>query len=314
MKKAILPVLLILLSIPVFAQEQDLSGLECTIRLYDKAIYYPDSSLMVKITLSNNSAKGISFKIADRKLFSFDFDVRTMANAKVTESDFFISHRMQNQPVFYREIMLLPGEEYSVIEDLKDYRQLEQPGTYVVQAVFYPYLGNEDIAIRSNRLLVTVNPGMDILRESEVRVEQQTREILKAQPLPPDLVVKSVIEARQKNQWEKFFLYIDVEALYTRDRSRKAAYLKAGEEERLKMLDKFKKELASSVVDRDIIVIPQEYEIVKTQYTKKEGEVVVIEKFDYGTYKEVKEYTYMLRKKDDIWYITDYNVHNMGTE
>ncbi|MEM5947927.1 hypothetical protein WKV44_05175 [Spirochaetia bacterium 38H-sp] len=314
MKKAFLPILLILLTTTLGAQEQDLSGLDCSIRLYDKAIYYPDSSLMVKITLTNNSAKGISFKIADRKLFSFDFDIRTMSNARVAESDFFITHRLQNQPVFYREIMLLPGEEYAVIEDLRDYRQLDQPGTYVVQALFYPQLGNKDLVIKSNRILVTIHPGMDILREAEIRVEEQTREILTAQPMPPDMVVKNVIEARQKNQWERFFLYMDIESLFMRDRSRKAAYLKAGEEERLRMLDTFRKELTSSVVDRDIIVIPQEYEIVKTEYTQKEGKVVVIEKFDYGTYKEVKEYTYMLKKKDNIWYITDYNVHNMGTE
>ncbi|AEJ61469.1 hypothetical protein Spith_1199 [Spirochaeta thermophila DSM 6578] len=294
---------------------QDVSGLEFSIRLYNQRIYYPDSPIQIKITLTNAGARDISFKIADQRIHSFGFDMRTISNTRVPESEFFITHRIQNQPVFYRTITLLPGEEYAIVEDLKDYCAVTEPGVYVIQGLFYPDLyAASSTPIRSNRLILTVHPPMDTLEEAGVRVETQTGEVLKAQPLPPDEVVRTVIEARQKGQWERFFLFIDLEALYTRDRTRRQRYLNAAEEDRIRLLEEFKKGLTQQVVDQDIVLIPQEFEIVKTEYTSREGSVRVIEKFRYPTYTEVKEYTYSLQKRDGIWYIVDYTVQNLRTE
>ena len=67
-------------------------------------------------------------------------------------------------------------------------------------------------------------------------------------------------------------------------------------------------------MDEDILVIPQEFEILNTQYTPSQGTVTVIEKFAYPDYTEVKEYTYYLERRENIWLIVNYEVMNIGTE
>ena len=101
---------------------------------------------------------------------------------------------------------------------------------------------------------------------------------------------------------------------YTRDRTFPPRSFAPRKETGIRLLEEFKKGLTQQVVDQDIVLIPQEFEIVKTEYTSREGSVRVIEKFRYPTYTEVKEYTYSLQKRDGIWYIVDYTVQNLRTE
>ena len=61
-------------------------------------------------------------------------------------------------------------------------------------------------------------------------------------------------------------------------------------------------------------MIPLEYRILRTTYTEYEAEVKVLEKFQYSGFIENKEYTYYLHRDNDIWYINDYDVRNLGTE
>jgi hypothetical protein len=39
-----------------------------------------------------------------------------------------------------------------------------------------------------------------------------------------------------------------------------------------------------------------------------------MQKFDYDGFKMLKEYTYELERRDDIWFIVAYSVRNKGTE
>ena len=66
--------------------------------------------------------------------------------------------------------------------------------------------------------------------------------------------------------------------------------------------------------DETILLIPDEYTIIKTDYTPEKGKVIAILKFQYPGYKEIKEYTYYLHRKDRIWYVYNYEVRNLGTE
>jgi hypothetical protein len=72
--------------------------------------------------------------------------------------------------------------------------------------------------------------------------------------------------------------------------------------------------LSSEKIDEDILMIPTEFEILKTTYTPREAVVEVLQKFAQRGFKEVKRYTYYLYRKDDIWVIYNYETRNMGTE
>jgi hypothetical protein len=86
------------------------------------------------------------------------------------------------------------------------------------------------------------------------------------------------------------------------------------EDRRQDAIARYKDQLKKETVDIDILVIPSEYEIKQTSYTALEAEVTVEEKFQYRDYAELKEYTYYLERRDNIWVVTDYEIVNLGTE
>jgi hypothetical protein len=145
-------------------------------------------------------------------------------------------------------------------------------------------------------------------------MDVETNAILVRERLPPDQVVEYMLTARQKTQWEKFFLYLDLETMISRDPVRHRQWLAESEEGRRRMLARYRSELEEEVTDGDIATIPMEFQIERTAYNAEEGTVVVLEKFKTGNYIERKRYTYYVRRKDDIWIIIDYAVLNLGTE
>ncbi|QQO08301.1 hypothetical protein [Breznakiella homolactica] len=300
---------------PLFGAESDI---DVSIRYFDKRVYYvKNDPILVQLTIANRGTSTYRFKLADERIFSVDFDIRTMANRAVNPTDILVRKRTQNQQVFFREVSVEPGESFSFIEDLRDYGSLDQAGSFIIQAKLYPELLKAPNAppIESNRLSLSLRPvpvsgpgGVPLAMDVE------TNAILVREKLSPDQVVDYLISARQKEQWEKFFLYLDLESMVMRDGVRRRQWLAESEEGRQRMLARYRAELQSAVVDGDISTIPIEYAIERTTYGAEEGTVTVLEKFRVGTYTERKRYTYFLRRKDDIWTVVDYTVLNLGTE
>jgi hypothetical protein len=123
-----------------------------------------------------------------------------------------------------------------------------------------------------------------------------------------------MLNARHRSQWEKFFLYLDLESLYRSVPSRDERFRRMTEEQQRATLGQFRKNLAAETVDEDILVIPASFEILQTAYTPSEGTVTVLERFRYPDYTELKRYTYYLERRDTVWLVTDYEVVNLGTE
>ncbi|MCX7788129.1 MAG: hypothetical protein N2442_10585 [Spirochaetes bacterium] len=288
----------------------------CTIRYYDKKVYYPESDIELKVTLTNQSPNPYLFRISENRAFSVAFEVRNLKNQLLPQAQKFIAQRNSNLPVLFRDISLEPEEEYSFRVNLKEFVQISEPGTYTVQALFYPRLyGNPRIeTVASNILTLVVRPSVAGLEAVKDQIDLQVGEFLKQAALPPDEVVKYVLTARQKSEWNKFFLYIDLESLYQRSPEGARRYKYLSEAERIETLKKFRQQLTETVVDEDILMIPNEFEILKTTYTPREAVVEVIQKFAQKGFKEVKRYTYYLYRKNDVWFIYNYETRNLGTE
>jgi hypothetical protein len=298
----------------------------------------------VQVTITNNSSGPYRFKLADERAFSIDFDVRTTTNRPVEAADWLIRKRTTTQQIYFREVLIEAGESFSFVEDLRDYAFLNQSGAYVVQAKIYPELFQANIvsqesavsqvgaASRGNTSLVSDNSQINIPLESNrlslsvrppliagpdglpLALDVETNAVLVRERLPPDEVVNFILTARQKEQWEKFFLYLDLEAMLSRDSARRRQWLAESEEGRQRMMDRYRRDLQSSVIDGDISMIPKDWIIERTVYGAEEGTVTVIEYFQVGTYTERKRYTYYLHRRDSIWTIVDYVVVNLGTE
>lgn len=336
-------ILLIVISITVFyplgAAE---SGVDFSIRFFDRRIYYIASPsgitqngvrdpIYIQLTITNNSPATYRFKLADERAFSLDFDVKTASNRSLEQADGLIRKRTQYQQVFFREIAVESGESFSFVEDLRNYINVNQSGSMVISARLYPELFRPGMVqtatfnsrdsslseiLESKRLSLSVRPAV-VTGADGVPLEMDiaTNAQLVRERLAPDQVVEYTITARQKSQWERFFLYLDLESMMlSQDSALQRKWAAENEEGRRRMVEQYRRELRNPVTDRTISVVPTGFEIERTQYNSSEGSVSVLQRFKTNNFTELKRYTYHLRQKDNIWTIVDYSVVNLGTE
>ncbi len=295
------------------------SGASVSIKYFDRTMYYPGDAesnpVLVHISIKNNSTETLRFKLADDRMFSVDFYAYTVRNTKLKNTERLVRKRTTNQTVYFREIALESGEEYSFVENLKDYIVIEEPSIYYIELSLYPELyKSKYIELSSNRLSMEVRPSPSASSSSVLPVKAVTAELLKPEEIAPDRVVEQTIIARQKSLWDQYFLYMDVEAMLQRSASQKRKYAASSADERARMLSSYRADLMQSRIDGDIVAVPARFEIEKTVYTKTEGTVTVTEWFKYPNYHEKKSYVYKVRQREGIWQIYDYTVTNLGTE
>ncbi|MCR5080776.1 MAG: hypothetical protein K6B17_05480 [Treponema sp.] len=292
---------------------------EVSIKFYDRTMYYPgdaeNNPVYVYITVANTSAETLRFKVADDKMFSIDFTAFNVKKTQLASTSRLIRKRTSNQTVYFREISLEPGEEYSFRENLKEYLEVKDPSIYYIELRFYPELyRNKENCLISNRLSLEVRPSPTAVASSVLPVETETSVVLQPEEISPDKVVEQTIIARQKSLWDQYFLYMDLEEMLKRDSSRSEKYKISSADERVEMLRAFRASLMTQRVESDIVAIPSKFRIERTSYSETEGTVRVLEWFKNENYFERKRYTYYVRQRDGIWQIYDYTVDILGTE
>ena len=301
----------------------DFSDADISIKYYDRTMYYPgntdENPVFVRVTVSNRGTDTLRFKLADDRMFSVDFSAYTVKNTKIPESKNLTRKRTTNQTVYFREIALESGEEYSFVENVKEYLDISEPSMYYLELNFYPELYRaKENAVLSNRLSLEIRPAPTAASSVKIPVQEKTAVVLQPEKLSPDKVVEETIIARQKSLWDKYFLYMDLEQMLKRSAIAARQYELASADERERMLANYKADLMSERIDRDIVAVPVRFEVERTAYTNQngnvEGTVSVVEWFRYETFEEKKLYTYNVRQRDDIWQIFGYDVDNLGTE
>jgi hypothetical protein len=313
-RKTVTAILVLLaVSFPFWAAAQDTQ--EFSIRFFDQKVYFLGDPIQVEALITNTGIDTLRFKVADNRFFNLDFDVRTPTNIGLDHAKQFTIERNSDQPVFFREMSLAPGEKYGIVVDVTQFAALAGPGQYVVQATFYPELfrGQSPAGMRSNRLTLNVKPPV-VTAEERAVMEAETGALIARQALAPDQVVNWTIAARQKSQWERFFLYLDLESLLRKNPERDRVFRNSTEAQRRQMVDQYRKQIQQMSIQQDISVIPISFEVLKTSYDAADGTVQVLEKFKYPDYTELKAYTYHLKKSEGYWIIWDYEIRNQGTE
>jgi len=314
-------------------------GIDFSIRFFDRRIFHAaNDPIYIQVTLTNNSPFTYRFKLADDRVFSVDFEVRTVTNRLLEPAEELVRRRTLSRQVFFREIAVEPGESFSFVENLRDFVRIGDSGSFVVRAFVYPDLFRPDFArqatatvgsdrrftpmdrslrgvLASSRLNLNIMPplvtGPDGLPTA---MEVATGAILVRERLPPDEVVEYMIRARQRGQWERFFLYLDLNEMIARDPVRRRTWVRESEEGRQRMVEQFRQELQSPTTAEAISLIPTDFLIERTQHTGNEGTVTVRKWFRGIHFTEVKRYTYHLQRRDNIWTIVDFSVVNLGAE
>ena len=130
-----------------------------SIRFSEKKVYFLGDEILVEALVVNTGAATLRFKVAENRVFNLDFDVRDATNVALDHAREFTTQRVSDQPVFFREMSLEPGEQYAIVVDLAKYASFPQAGVYVVQAQFYPelYRTGTSSAVASNRLTLNLS-------------------------------------------------------------------------------------------------------------------------------------------------------------
>lgn len=295
------------------------------VSLHDRRIYQPGSEILVRVTIRNDGAGTYRFKLAEDRRHSVSFELRSLSNRAAAASDSWKRAMASSSPVFYREIALRPGEEYSFVEDLRDYLEVAEPGPYLLHARFWPELfsaaaggagaalATSVAAVASPALSISIRPGSPTPAAAQL-FRADDLSVLRPERIAPDEVVTRTIRARQRGLWNEFFLYLDLERLLKANPEKRRAYDRESDDGRRRMLESYRAELMASTVDNDIVVVPSSFEIVETRYRPAAGTVVAMLRFAYDGFSLLKQYTYELEKRNDIWYIVSYTVLNKGSE
>lgn len=313
---------LVALAAPIAAQDTA-SPANVSIRFFNRAVYYPGNSptepVNVQISISNDGPETLRFKLAEDHAFSLDFFATDARNQPLAHTEEWQRKRNTSRQIYFREISLEPGETYSFVENVKDYLAITGPGMFVLNCAFYPELkrnpDDSESSFKSNRLTLEVKPSPGAAAVRILPVSPTTGDVLQPEAIPPDQVVATIITARQRSQWNQFFIYIDLEKMLARDPAKDRRYRAESEQGRYRMLEDYRSELMNETSnDREISTIPVEFQIERTEYAGNKGTVEVIEWFKYSNFREKKRYTYELESRDGIWRVYGFSVQNLGTE
>lgn len=301
--------------------EAALGGADLSIRFHDRRIYYPGNSptepIMIRVGIANNTPGTIRFKLAEQHFFSLDFAGWKPNNTRLDYTDHYWRRRSDRSSVFFRELSLESGEEYSFTVNLKDYLKIDDPGIYIIEGYFYPELKRLNDAsethVVTNRLTLEVKPSPGPAASRFLPVSPVTAEPLQPQRIPPDEVISYMVTARQQSKWDQYFLYMDIRTMLMRHPGLNQRFRSENEQGQFRMIEEYKQSLSQSRIDRDIVAIPRSFEIEETSYTKTNATVLVKKWFAYQNFEEIKRYTYSLEQRDGIWRVVDYTVDNIGT-
>lgn len=339
-----------------------------TTRYYNKQVYYPNTPILIRVAIRNDSPNDFVMQLADEPILNLDVRVKTLTNLTLQPSEACFTRLSGAQPFVYRLMSLRPGEEYSFDFDIRQFVQIDNPGTYVVELDFIPTqlsatsrmryeslpfgagngsglatgntnwddrlnatiqgkeINNENngvaastpvsfpSAISSNTLGLTIRPSVGNRTMLEQMISEDTGEVLARQPLAPDEVVTYTLDARQKDQWNKFFLYINLESLFLNNTDRNRRYRVADTRTKDYMLETFRTQMINQELELGIAARPYSFKILSVYYTEENAYVITRQVYRQPQYDEVKEYTWFLRKENGSWAIYNYEVKNLGTE
>jgi hypothetical protein len=124
-----------------------------------------------------------------------------------------------------------PGEVFAFNIFLEDVIDIEEPGLYFIQLEFFSGIAGTSEPIKSNIIDLSLRPN---LGASDVQklIDYETGEILRRERKAPDEVVEYTINALQKSEFEKYFLYLDLESIMLKSQDRRERYIRLSAAER----------------------------------------------------------------------------------
>ncbi|MCX8058603.1 MAG: hypothetical protein N3A58_04220 [Spirochaetes bacterium] len=278
-------------------------NLICVIKFSNEQIYYLGKPIVLKIEIINKSYNNYFLQIANDISYNFNFIIISSDGEQIEYKEDYILKKRSIDKVFTKEIMLSPNEAYSVEIDVNQWFDFKKEGMYFIQGVFYPYIDSNERIISQNILKLNLKPKLEGETQIVKKVFQTEVERLKLKEIPPYKILELHLKARQRRDWNEFFLYIDFDSFIMNYPSYRDKYKYASESSRLNIIEDFKNYLISTFYN-DLLY----FEIRKVLIEIDRCKIDTYLEFSYKNYIEKYQAEYYLRLKDQIWLIIGYEI------
>lgn len=286
--------------------------LDVELSFYQEELYFLDSHILLEVRIINKGVTAHSFAVADEIRNSLDVQLRDIHGRLLAPSVQLIRSR-NRQRIQYRDVTLLPGEHLVRITPLNDFAVVPTIGLYSVQAMLYPSLyGETKDFVESTILQLTIRPGVTVHDRTSQAIMATKKEVLIQEDLRPDEIISYTLRARQNSDWNRFFTYLDVEALLLQNPSWKTRYERSSEAIKQEILTEFRSTLEQERIEENITAIPSDFTILKTEYGPVDGTVLTEQIFKQSSFETIKQYRYYF-ERSEYWKIVAYDVLNIGT-
>ncbi len=292
---------------------------------YQKDLFTPESDIWLDMRIANETESVQRFLLGDDKVYNLEFMVKDEFALALEPSLRYLASFSQNRSNYYREIVLSPRDVYIFRINLKDYVDIESAGIYTVDATFFPELVSKSNLINQNDNTVTISSrepliltlfpqDQESLLADSAAVDFNRREVLQRLRLTPDEVIEYTLNAKQKRNWDQYFLYQDLETLLQQNIELRREYRGSSALAQNSIIERYQLELEEVIREDSREYIPIDYTILKTTFTQTEATVIVSSRFKFLQYIENRRYTYDLSKVNDIWMISNINVEIEGAQ
>lgn len=279
------------------------SLIDVFLRFENEEIYFLNSPILVKIEITNKSVNNYFFEVAENLIFTVDFKVYNSYAEQVPYSKFYILSKATKEKVYTRTMLLTPNQSISYTVDISQWFEFKEGGNYYIQGLFYPSIERDQVFLTKNILKLELNPPKNLFPSEETA--KQNVEAKKIQQnlkdIPPYKIVEMALKARIDHNWDLYFTFFDFDSYIIQYSKYKNIYLYASEQERLKIIEDFKKERISEFYN-DLV----HYEIKKSIIEKDKAIIYVYLEFKYKNIIEKFEGEFYLILKNQVWLISGY--------
>lgn len=287
----------------IFLSFDTSNSIEVFIKFENEEIYFLGSPIYVKIEITNKSTNNYFFEVAENLIFSVDFKVYTSYAEQVEYTKYYLLSRATKEKVYTRTVLLTPFQSLSYTVDISQWFDFKHSGEYFIQGLFYPSIERDKVIIAKNILKLELNPAKSLFPQEETA--KQYVEAKKIQQnlkdLPPYKIVEMALKARIEHNWDLYFSLFDFDSYIIQYSKYRDNYLYSSEQDRLKIIEDFKKERISEFYN-DLIY----FEIKKSVIEKDKAIIYVYLEFKYKNIIEKFEGEFYLVLKNQVWLISGY--------
>ncbi|MBN2435931.1 MAG: hypothetical protein JXK07_11765 [Spirochaetes bacterium] len=279
--------------------ETAVSGLVATVSL-KRTTFHDVRYIEAEIIVQNRGKKPASFIVYDKPYTTFQ---PVVYDVNGREAPVKVAYRLTGLRadqvlggVAARTILLVPGEKYSCGVNLADYYEFAHGREYKVRLLFLRDAAGKEARLGGNIARLSVS------RERLAPVQPQVAiDGIEAEEgaIRPEEIVHLFLMAEQRERWNDYLKYIDLEQYIYSFPDYAKAYLSGGDVVKREALRDFSTYLIKSRPDTI-----SEYKIVSETVEDGRARVSVLIKRAAAGMPFTYNYTYSLEKKSAVWMIT----------